>query len=446
MSSKLYYLLEELQKKNSPKLLSSVMDFLDNDFEVSDLLLDDEKSRKVLNGQSNYFYKALAASFVDCLEEFPQNYLLHWSTILSYFDVETLSNFYNLSKIVSNNSDATDYVNGLIELDNGNAQIALYHFNRINDFISCYFIAECYSQIENHENAIKNYNLFLSYWEDFRDKILETSKVDFLDNNNYVIVKWNVHSDLGYLYNRISEFENAKVHFDKSLELVEMELNYTVNFNQDNKSDNFTIFINNYLWSLEKLGKYKRCIEILDFVISKYPNNSFYNSQKIKFLEKLDRHSFADGIISNLLKVKKPFNINSFQETKIISREKILEDMIVEQIKYGFNVFGKKLEIYQDKKIFGRQYYIQSVNGILDLLLIDKTTNILYVVELKRDKAGIEVVQQIENYINGLTLQLKREVKGIISLHNPDRKLIELIKTKPNIELYTYEFQFKNVE
>ena len=120
--------------------------------------------------------------------------------------------------------------------------------------------------------------------------------------------------------------------------------------------------------------------------------------------------------------------------------------MIVEQIKYGFKVFGKQLEIYQDEEIFGRQYYIQSVNGILDLLLIDKSNDILYVVELKRNEAGIEVVEQIENYIRGLSSQLKREVKGIISLHKPDKNLVELIKTKPNIELYTYEFQFKNVE
>ena len=147
-----------------------------------------------------------------------------------------------------------------------------------------------------------------------------------------------------------------------------------------------------------------------------------------------------------MFKVKKPFNLDSFQETKLISKEKILEDMIVEQIKYGFNVFGKKLEIYQDKEIFGRQYYIQNVNGILDLLLIDKSNDTLYVVELKRNEAGIEVVEQIESYIKGLTSQLKREVKGIISLHKPDKNLVELIKTKPNIELYTYEFQFKNVE
>ena len=80
------------------------------------------------------------------------------------------------------------------------------------------------------------------------------------------------------------------------------------------------------------------------------------------------------------------------------------------------------------------------------MLLIDKSNDTLYVVELKRNEAGIEVVEQIESYIKGLTSQLKREVKGIISLHKPDKNLVELIKTKPNIELYTYEFQFKNVE
>ena len=97
--------------------------------------------------------------------------------------------------------------------------------------------------------------------------------------------------------------------------------------------------------------------------------NIFYKKQKARFEEKVNNSTFADEIINNLFKVKKPFNLDSFQETKLISKEKILEDMIVEQIKYGFNVFGKKLEIYQDKEIFGRQYYIQNVNGILDLFI-----------------------------------------------------------------------------
>jgi len=446
MISKFYYLFDELKENFSEKLLKEAVNCLTDELIVQDLLIDEKKSKEVLNGQAKEFYFEIAKEFVLDLEEFPQQYFLFWESILGYFEPNTLALFLEISNTVSDNSDASDYINGIIESDNGKPEIALFYFNRIDDFASCYFIGLCYLELENYENAIKNYILFLNHFVELRDKILETSKIDISENVHYMVTIWNVYNNLGYLYNRISDFENAKLYYEKSLELVNIETNYETNFNQELEIDNFTIFVNNYLWTLEKTGNFKKCIEILDFVISKCPNDLFYKTQKTKFIEKTEKHSFANEIISNLFKVKKPFNINSFQETKLISKEKILEDMIVEQIKYGFNVFGKKLEIYQDNEIFGRQYYIQSVNGILDLLLIDKTNDILYIVELKRNEAGIEVVEQIENYIVGLTSQLKREVKGIISLHKPDKNLIELIKTKPNIELYTYEFQFKNVE
>ena len=118
--------------------------------------------------------------------------------------------------------------------------------------------------------------------------------------------------------------------------------------------------------------------------------------------------------------------------------------MLVEQIKYGFEVFGKKLEIYQDEEIFGKQYRIPEINGILDLLLIDKQNNQLYVVELKRNETGIEVVSQIENYMFALSKQLDRKLKGIICLHKSNNRLTELVRTKSDIELFTYNFEFKN--
>ena len=446
MITKFYYLTEELKEKFSPKLLDETVKCFTDEIIVEDLLIDDDKSKESLNNLPIEFYNEIAKEFVLDLEDFPQQYFLFWESILGFFEPKTFSLFLEISKTISDNSDASDYINGIIEFDNGKPEIALYYFNRIDDFASCYFIGLCYLELENYENAIKNLLLFINHFQELRDKVLKSSQIDFSENIHYRVTILNVYNNLGFLYNRISDFGNAKLFYEKSLQLVNIEDNYKTNFNEDIEIDNFTIFVNNYLWTLEKTNNFSKCIEILDFVISKLPNDLFYKNQRAKFIEKTEKHSFANEVINNLFKVKKPFNINSFQETKLISKEKILEDMIVEQIKYGFKVFGKQLEIYQDEEIFGRQYYIQSVNGILDLLLIDKTNDILYVVELKRNEAGIEVVEQIENYIKGLTSQLKREVKGIISLHKPDKNLIELIKTKPNIELYTYEFQFKNVE
>lgn len=179
--------------------------------------------------------------------------------------------------------------------------------------------------------------------------------------------------------------------------------------------------------------------------MDKYPSSVYFQKLKLEFFSKQENTKNTDDIIQRLFKPKKPFEISNFQSVKLLSKEKSLEDMIVEQIKYGIKVFGKELEIYQDDFIYGRQYRIPYINGILDLLLIEKTTNQLYLVELKRNVAGIEVVDQIENYISALSRQLDRDIKGIICLHKPNQALIDLVKSKENIDLFTYNFEFNQL-
>ena len=444
MNAKLFYLLQELKDNFSKELLNETYECFMN--ETHNFYNDSVKSKELLNGQSNEFYNKIASDFVNDLEDFPEMFFLSWQSVFEHFSKETMDTFNELSLLIDNNSDATDYLNGISELENGKAEIALFHFNRIDNYVACYFIGLCYKELENYENAILNYTQFL---ETFEESILSISKkeINFTEDTDYEITKWNVHNELGFLYNRISEFEKAKLQYSKSLEIVNLEDNYSVNHNimEYENADNFTIFVNNYLLSLEKTRDYSECINVLNFVISKFSNDIFYKKQKIRFEEKIKNSTFADEIINNLFRTKKPFNISQFQETKLISKEKALEDLIVEQIKYGFKVFNKTLEIYQDNNIFGRQYYIQNVNGILDLLLIDKSDNTLYIVELKRNEAGIEVVEQIEKYITGLSEQLNRKIKGIICLHKSDEKLQNLVNTKSDIELYTYQFEFKQL-
>lgn len=444
MSDKLFFLLEELKENYTDKLFKDTLDYIQNDTCESQLYTDISRTKIAINGQLEKFYNELAINFVHDLNLNPEFYFLIWEPITDLFSSYTRNLFFNLSLTHSENSEATDFLNGLLELENNNPKIALYHFNRIDDVVACYFIALCYFEMENYENSIKQNLIFL----DFLQNDLINQDKDQILIEGFLLVQWNIYNDLGYSYNRIQEFSLAIKYFKKALNIFDLEKTYQImqTLKVDENLDDFLIFINNYIFALEKNGNNDKIIEILNFIILKYPSMNVYLEKKLKIIGRIEKHSFANEVISNLFKTRKPFNIDSFQETKILSREKILEDMIVEQIKYGFNVFGKKLEIYQDEKIFGRQYYIENVNGILDLLLVDKTNDILYVVELKRDKAGIEVVEQIENYINGLTSELDREVRGIISLHKPDKKLIELIKTKPNIELYTYQFQFKNIE
>lgn len=306
--------------------------------------------------------------------------------------------------------------------------------------------------MENFENAIKTINRFLNAFE-------EQSKIEITDSdgvqtalgegNGMKYAKWRTLNDLAYCYNSIQEYKKSLETINKSLSLYDLNSVYDIDYDpnlEEGEFDDFLIFANNYLLALEKNQNLEKSLEVLDFVISKYPNIDYYRKRKNILHEKMDKSSFADEIISKLFKPKKPFNLGKFEETKLLSKEKALEDMIMEQIKYGFKVFDKSLEVYNDNNIFGRQYYIASVNGFLDLLLIDPKTNIVYVVELKRNEAGIEVVEQTENYMQGLKKEIDNEIKGIICLHKPKKELTELVNQKDNIELYTYNFEFNKVE
>lgn len=449
MINKLLYLLEELKNNYSDTLKSDVLNCFKNELSKNDLVelnKNTERTQNAFSGQHKSFYDEIAFEFVEDLNEFPEMYFIIWEPILNYFNSETKTEFYDSAIELAHNSDATDYINGFIELENDNFEIALFHFNRIDDYVAYYFIAYSYLLSENFENSIKNNKLFL---EDLEETIKQSSSkdIDFSNEAGLLIVKWNVYQDLGYAYNRVKEYQNAIEQYEKAIEIFDLEETYIISskIHIDQNLTDFIIFINNYLSALEKSNQLEKCKEILEFTISKIPSNIFYKDRLLKVKQRINNSSETDELFKRLYKSKKPFNLNSFEETKLISKEKSLEDLIVEQIKYGYKVFNKSLEIYQDEIIFGRQYYIPEVNGILDLLLIDRVNDQIYVVELKRNDAGIEVVSQIENYIKGLQNQLNKEIKGIICLHKAKPELIELVKTKLNIELYSYHFDFNQL-
>lgn len=443
MTDKILFLLEELKENFNQQLFDDTLKCLREEVSIHDFYMDIERSNLALNGQSERFYNELAFDFVEDLNEFTEMYFLLWEPLIYFFDFHAKKYFLETARELAHHSDAADYVNGLIELENESPEIALFHFSRIEDYVAAYFIAICYLGTENFENSIKQNEFFLKNV----DRALgEKSDLDLLDDDGILIMKWNVYMDLAYASNRIYEFQDALKHFKKALGIFSLEESYQINHSLklDENMDEFLLFANNYLLSLEQTGNYSECAEVLNFILEKYPHAYAYRSK----LEKLESHrasqTHSECVFDQIYRSKKPFNIGTFEASKLISKEKILEDMIVEQIKYGFEVFGKKLEVYQDELIYGRQYRIQEINGILDLLLIDKERNQLYVVELKRNEAGVEVVLQIERYMHALSKQLNRNLKGIICLHKSNDELTQLVKSKTDIELFTYNFEFKS--
>lgn len=447
MINKLIFLLIDLKDNFSKDKMDEALKWLNDEITPDNLYEKEIEFRKAFNGQNDNFYNSLSIDFVNDLNEMPDLYFLKWESFLDFFDVGTKCLFLQKSVENANNTDATDYLNGLIELDNNRPEIGLFHFNRIDDYVACYFIALCYFELDNFENSIKNNIFFIDKF----DVNIEGSDVKEIgklkEEFNYKLLRFNVHSDLAYCYNRVGDYTNAFKHYEKVLEIFNLYELYSFRHNENEEQNTFILDVNNMLLAIDKVGRYSKGIEVLSFVITKYPHNNYYQELKQKFEAKLSHISLGDDIINKVFRRKKPFGIEKFEATKLIAKEKILEDLIIEQIKYGFKVFGKDLEVYQDTLIFGRQYYLPTVNGILDLLLIDKVSNTLYIIELKRNEAGVEVVEQIERYILGLQQAFSdREVKGIICLHKSDNKLIELVNTKPNIELFTYEFTFTEIK
>ncbi len=433
MIAKLLYLLEELKDNFEPEKLNDIISCL-NDTAIGELYNNTERSRSALNGQNKLFYSQLSIDFIDDLNSYTEMYFSTWQSILDLFDDRSKSLFYQSALELSGQTDVTDYINGIMELDKGNPEIAMFHFNRIDDYIAMYFMALCYLDSENYENCIKQNEGFLKR---FKFEITDTDSININEIDEIVLTKWNVYGDLTYCYCRLYEFEKAYIYFQKSLEIFDIEFVHNISTGTSG-----IIFFDNYLLALERTNRYKDCMELLDFLISKYPEDRYYLDKKSKISNIQNKNGETDVVFSQLFRPKRPFDIDNFQSTKLISKEKVLEDMIIEQIKYGFKVFDRALEVYQDNEIYGRQYRIPQINGILDLLLIDKAENQIYVVELKRNEAGTEVVSQIENYMQALSKQLNKEIKGIICLHKPDERLTELVKTKKDIELYTYHFEF----
>lgn len=439
---KLITMLEELKSNFSDQLFRDTLEELNN-IQQNTITQNLVEIKKAINGQKDQFYDEIAYIFKEDFETNPILYLIAWEELLSSFDENTLDYFFESCKSIDYNSDFTDMINGLKELNQNNFDIAILHFNRIEHEIVHYFLGLCYFELENDENAIKQNEVFLNYLKN----LISNIKKDTLPKETFNIVLWNLLNDLAYSHIVIYEHEKALAYFNQSLKIFSLEENYAIRSQivDENGVNDFEIFLNNYLVALEKTGNFKKAVKVLEFILSKLKSNHYYQKLKEDFIQKIEKNKDSEDILQKLFKPKKPFEISQFHALKLLSKEKSLEDMIVEQIKYGINIFGKELEIYQDDFIYGRQYRIPEINGILDLLLIEKSTNQLYVVELKRNEAGVEVVQQIENYITALSTQLNRDIKGIICLHQPNQALINEVKTKDNIELFTYSFEFNQL-
>lgn len=449
MKEKLIALLENLKLKYSTKKSSEIIEILCEDLTIDELasLRDGENLfKKAINGQNNLFYDELAILFAEDLDHYTLIYFSFWEPLFEYLNPETKSYLFRSALTIPITSDATDYIKGFLALEDDDFDLALLYFRNIDYYVASYFVAYCFLYLDNFENSIKENEYFLKEFNHTITNISEEN-IDLREDPDFLIAKWNVYFDLGYAYNRISEPFTAKLYYEKSLEIFSLEDVFYVHGGANSESGEyeFVVFANNYINSLEKSNNIAKALEVVKFVIELHPRNVNQFKNLLLRLERKQKNHSLDSAVAQILRVKKPFGIVNFVDTRLVSKESLLEDLIVEQIKRGFKVFNKNLEVYEDDNIYGKQYPVRHCNGRLDLLLIDKDNDNLYVVELKRDGGGIEVVDQVEKYMEGIKLELNRAVKGIICMHQPNDALKDLVATKENIEIFVYEFQFRQV-
>ena len=216
MVDKLIYILKELKDLFSEEKMDEVLSCLDGEMTINDFNEKQGELREAINNQHNDFYNLLSIEFVSDLNERADLYFLFWENFLGFFTLETKCLFFEQALQNANNTDATDYINGLIELDNQRPEIALFHFNRIDDYVASYFIGLCYFDLDNFENTINNNLFFLENFEATIDDA-KISISNLKESFDYLLVKYNVHNDLAYCYNRIEDYSNAYKEYEKVL-------------------------------------------------------------------------------------------------------------------------------------------------------------------------------------------------------------------------------------
>lgn len=119
-----------------------------------------------------------------------------------------------------------------------------------------------------------------------------------------------------------------------------------------------------------------------------------------------------------------------------------LEEFIYQN--WGKIDWGSKLEIYKSEDQNGRQF--PAGTWSIDFLAVDKSTNDLVVIELKRGKTSDSTVGQILRYMNwikGNIAEDNQNVRGIIIAKGIDEALKYASVGLSNVELKTYKVDFQ---
>ncbi len=427
---------------------------------------------KDVSNKEDYFYKSYLAFLnndrrktISLIKKYILNSNKELDSTMFYYLFpfpfgEAYDGFYNAVaesiKKIDANSPAVKVAYAYSNLYKKDNDKALNYFGQALSIDEDYWLAslkmgDIYNDEEMWRSAIKSYNRALNY---------STPK-------NY----FDVYFNLGWAYGKIKDYKNEEKAYRKCLEL----------------NENYKNAWNNLGYSLYKQRKYEEALEIFNKSLEKGLDGKYPVHNKIKTLRRLNRYEEAlefikyckeKGLLTknytkNVKEIKAKIedrrnkskknnkdltdldNNDSVEEIEIqtpknnsnkmkISSEKILEDLLEDKILKDQKVFGKRLEMYEDENYYGRQL-VAGNYGRIDLLVKNKNSKDIVVIELKKGKSDDAVVGQISRYIswvNNKIAKKNQKVKGIICVYESSKVLDMSVENIPNIEVYEYGLNF----
>jgi Holliday junction resolvase-like predicted endonuclease len=121
--------------------------------------------------------------------------------------------------------------------------------------------------------------------------------------------------------------------------------------------------------------------------------------------------------------------------------EQQLEDFIIQN--WAHTELGKRFDlIIEEGELLSQQY--RTDIGRIDILVKDKKSGSYVVIELKRNQTSDDTIGQLTRYMGWIKKEKKdANVRGVIIAGQVDKKLDYAREMIPNVEVFTYQVDFK---
>ena len=221
---------------------------------------------------------------------------------------------------------------------------------------------------------------------------------------------------------------------------------YELNQNEKQKySHESTFYDTDYGVNLEEINIWENKIQVENIVsdLSFIQNKSYWYTYFQGGVRGISEEDY-NTIISNRTK---NFSEEVNEVSDLEDEYKFALEMHLEEFMYrnwGSINWNSKLKLYQTEEQDGRQFPADQWS--IDFLAIDKNTNDLVVIELKRGKTSDSVVGQILRYISWVKENIaekNQNVKGIIIGNDSNDEMDYALNCLDYIDFKKYKIDFK---